>query len=71
MTSHMVLYGMSNHFLKLSRSTRPAKPGAAKCRKKKAEGESAQTEEPQSRHRNRPQGHQPQVPASGTLHPAG
>lgn len=37
MTSHMVLYGMSNHFLKLSQSTRPAKPGAAKCRKKRRE----------------------------------
>lgn len=51
-TSHTVLYGMFTHFLKLSQSARPAKPGAAKWRKKKAEGESAQTEEPQSRHRN-------------------
>ena len=33
---------------KTVKSARPAKPGAAKWRKKKAEGESAQTEEPQS-----------------------
>lgn len=34
-TSHTILYGMFTHFLKLSQSARPAKPGAAKWRKKK------------------------------------
>lgn len=72
MTSRMVLYGMFTHFLKLSKV--PGLPsqglpsgGRRKRREKVLKPRSLRADA----ETHRPQGHQPRVPASGTLHPAG
>ena len=53
-TSHTILYGMFTHFLKLSQSARPAKPGAAKWRKKKRREKALNcgASEPTQKHRD-------------------